>query len=75
MTMAVGMKELDGFIAEAINVLIEEAVKDAVEKAKVDLDRRIPEIVAGLSIRVMRNVQLRYGPDEIVIRVAMGERT
>jgi len=75
LTMAVGMKELDGFIAEAINVLIEEAVKDAVEKAKVDLDRRIPEIVAGLSIRVMRNVQMRYGPDEIVIRVAMRERT
>ena len=75
MTMAVGMKELDGFIAEAINVLIEEAVKDAVEKAKVDLDRRIPEIVAGLSIRVMKNVQMRYGPSEIVIRVAMGERT
>ena len=75
MTMAVGKKELDGFIAEATNVLIKEVVKDAVEKAKVDLDRRIPEIVAGLSIRVMRNVQLRYGPDEIVIRVAMGERT
>ena len=73
--MVVGMKELDGFVAEAINNLIEEAVKDAVEKAKVDLDRRIPEIVAGLSIRVMRNVQMRYGPDEIVIRVAMRERT
>ena len=72
--MTVGMKELDGFIAEAINNLIEEAVKDAVEKGKVDLERRIPEIVAGLSIRVMKNVQMRYGQDEIVIRVAMEGR-
>lgn len=63
--------EFEQIVAEAIKVEIEKAVKSAVERAKAELMTKIPELVAGMSLKVMRNVSVdRYG-EEIRITVCM----
>lgn len=52
-------------------MLVEQEVKKAVEKAKADLERRIPEIVAGITIYAMKHVNFRMGMDELTITVKM----
>lgn len=57
-------------IEQAVKVEIEAAVKTATENAKVELERRVPEIVAGLVIRVMDSVRMEMHQHELVIYVS-----
>jgi hypothetical protein len=58
-------------IENVLKSQIEEEVKIAIANAKYQLDKRIPEIVAGLSIRVMNRISMESLRDEIVIHVRM----
>jgi len=56
-------------IAGAIGDAIEVEVTRAVKEAKLRLDRRVPEVVAGLLFRVMKNVRMETLGPELVIRI------
>ena len=58
-------------IKQAIDLEIRKSVEVAVENAKKELDRRIPEIVAGLAIKIMKNVKLEEYNTELVIHIRM----
>ena len=58
-------------IEAVITMEVAEAVKLAIAKAKSDLDRRVPEIVAGLVIRVMQRVSMESLRDELLIHIRM----
>ena len=58
-------------IENVLKSQIEEEVKIAIANAKYQLDKRIPEIVAGLSIRVMNRISMESLRDEILIHVPM----
>ncbi len=67
------MTPFEDVIQFAVDKAVADAVKTAVEKAKVELDTRIPEIVAGLGIRVMQRVRMETLGSEIVIRIVKDE--
>jgi hypothetical protein len=56
-------------IKKAIDMEIEEAVKIATSKARDELEKRIPEIVSGISIRIMKRVNIERMADELVIHI------
>ena len=58
-------------IRRAVELQVDAAMKNAVARAKDELERRIPEIVAGLSIQVMERVSMETLGRELVIRVEM----
>ena len=58
-------------VRRAVKAQVDEAVKNAVARAKDELERRIPQIVAGLSIQVMERVSMETLGRELVIRVEM----
>jgi len=58
-------------VRQAIKAEIERAVKIETEKAKAELDARIPQIVAGLAIKVMKYVSVERLRDELVIHIRM----
>ncbi len=56
-------------VKEALESLIEEEVRAAVQQAKERLDKRVPEIVAGVAIQLHRLISIHtYGQE---IRVAV----
>ena len=60
-------------ITESVRAQVEEAVKVVLARAKEDLDRRVPEIVAGVSLRAMERISMeRLGP-ELVIHVRLDD--
>jgi len=61
-------------IRQAVKIEIERAVKTATENAKAELDRRVPEIVAGLAIKVMEHVSMERLQNELLIHVRMEKR-
>ena len=61
-------------IKEAVTIEIERAVKTATENAKAELDRRVPEIVAGLAIKIMVHVSMKRLQNELLIHVRMENR-
>ena len=63
--------DLTRSIEDAIQLEIERAVKTAVDNAKAELTRRVPEIVAGLAIRIMQRVSMESLRDELIIHVRM----
>ena len=58
-------------VKQAIKAEIERAVKIETEKAKAELDARIPQIVAGLAIKVMKYVSVERLRDELLIKIRM----
>jgi hypothetical protein len=58
-------------IGKAVKMEIDRAVKTATENAKAELDRRVPEIVAGLAINVMKSVSMERLRNELLIHVRM----
>ncbi len=58
-------------VQAVIKMQIEEAVKIAINNAKYELDRRIPEIVAGIAIHAMKRISMESLRDEIVIHIRM----
>lgn len=58
-------------ISQAVKIEIERAVKTATENAKAELDRRVPEIVAGLAIKIMEHVSMERLQNELLIHVRM----
>ena len=52
---------------------VEEVVTELVTKAKENLDRKIPEIVSGLCISLMKRVSLESCRDELVVHIQMGD--
>ena len=56
-------------IKQALESQIEDAVKVATENAKEELDRRIPEIVAGVSIKLMDRVRMERLQHELCIHI------
>lgn len=57
----------------AVELEIKRAVKIATENAKLELDRRIPEIVAGIAIKVMERVSIERHNEELLIHVRSEE--
>lgn len=49
---------LEQAIEQGIRSEIEASVKQATEKAKAELDKRIPEIVAGIALKVLSYVRM-----------------
>lgn len=58
-------------IKQAVKIEVEREVKKAIEAAKDELDRRVPEVVAGLSIKIMERVSFERMQNELVIHVQM----
>lgn len=72
--MATTQPSGDSFMAairQAVEHEIEKAVVVETERAKRELDRRIPEIVSGLAIRVMERVSIETLRHELLIHVKM----
>ena len=61
-------------IRQAVKMEIDRAVKTATENAKAELDRRIPEIVAGLAINVIEHVSMERLQNELLIHVRMDHK-
>ena len=58
-------------VKKAIEIEVERLTKELVEKAKEELSRKIPQIVAGMSIKMMEHVSMRHMGTELVISVKM----
>ena len=61
-------------VTQAIKREIEAEVTKAVEEAKARLQRRIPEIVAGVAIQAMQVVDFNRLGDTLHIKVLIGEK-
>ena len=61
-------------VTEAIKREIEAEVTKAVEEAKARLQRRIPEIVAGIAIKTMEYVSMETMGNNLKIMVMMREK-
>lgn len=61
-------------IRRAVKMEIDRAVKTETENAKAELDRRVPEIVAGLAIKIMEHVSMERLQNELLIHVCMEKR-
>ena len=61
--------QIQEVVAAAIKAEIDSEVKKAVEVAKRELDRRIPELVSGIAIRVMERVSMERMGNDLVIHV------
>ena len=57
------------WITLAIKKRIEDEMKVLIEKAKKDLDYRVPEIVAGICVDVMSMAQMQILQDRIVFEI------
>lgn len=58
-------------IMDAMHDQIEEAVKKAIEEAKVKLDGRVADIVSGVCLRVVRQVSMHQFGEELHIKVRL----
>jgi glycerol-3-phosphate O-acyltransferase len=67
-------KSIELAIKDAIECEIKKAVEVAVEKARKELERCVPEIVAGVSVGVMRRVSFEPIGQELCIRVMWDEK-
>ena len=67
--LAINKAELASLIGKEIENAIKEETETAIEQAKLRLERRIPEIVSGLAIRLFHTTQLEYNRDNIVITI------
>ena len=67
------MVKLERIILKAIQTAVEDEVKKIVEQAKERLDRRIPEIVAGVSLRVMKGVSMETLHNTLMIKIKMDD--
>lgn len=54
-----------------VNKQVNKAVKEAIERAKIELDRKIPEIVAGLSLQFASHIRLETMQNEVVVHIIM----
>ena len=65
------MMALEAMIQQTVTAMVDKTVRSLVEQAKEDLDRQISEMVAAVSIRVLKEVSMqRYG-DELRISVKL----
>jgi hypothetical protein len=62
---------LESAIQEVLRQEIEKEVAEAVKEAKARLERRIPEIVAGVALHVQKRLSIDRLQDEIVIHVKL----
>ena len=60
-------------VKKAIEFEVEKVTKELVEKAKEELSKRIPQIVAGMSIKMMEHVSMRHMGTELIISVKMDD--
>lgn len=67
------MVKLEQIILKAVQTAVEDEVKKIVEQAKERLDRRIPEIVAGVSLRVMKGVSMETLHNTLMIKIKMDD--
>ncbi len=58
-------------IERGLAIEIEKAVETATANAKAELERRVPQIVAGLAIKIMERVSIDRLGNELVIHVRM----
>jgi len=61
-------------IEQAMRSEIEKAVAVAVQNAKNELDRRVPEIVAGLAIKLMERVSMTRLQNELCIHISLEDK-
>jgi hypothetical protein len=64
----------EDIIARSVRSEVEKAVAVAVENAKRELDRRVPEIVAGLSIKLMERVSMTRLQNELCIHISLEDK-
>lgn len=74
MAAAFTEESLKRAIESAINQEIEKAVKEAIDGAKMHLDREIARIVSTVSLQVAKQFSIQYLRDEIVIHVRLEGR-
>jgi len=65
------MTAIEDAIKRGVEMEIARAVEEATKRAKEDLDRRIPAIVAGLSIQILERISMERLRDELLIHVSM----
>ncbi len=72
--MAASTAEPTNVIQCAIKLALEQEVEKALARAKADLDKRIPELVAGLALHVAKNFSVQNLRDELIIHVRLDNR-
>ena len=68
---AIQQPSFEHTVAYAIEKEVEREVKKAVENAKAELDRRIPRLVAGLSISLLQQASFEYRGSHLCISVRL----
>jgi hypothetical protein len=67
------------FGADLIQECIQQQVTDHVKRRMAELEKelafKVPEIVAGISILLMKQVSMKVIGDELIIRIIMPEKT
>lgn len=67
------MVKLERVILKSVQIAVEDEVKKIMEQAKERLDRRIPEIVAGVSLRMMKGVSMETLHNTLMIKIKMDD--
>ena len=65
------MTAIEDAIKRGVEMEIARAVEEATKRAKEELDRRVPAIVAGLSIQILERVSMERLRDELLIHVSL----
>ena len=63
---------LEDLVIKAVKNEVEKTVMVAVEKAKAELELRIPEIVAGVALRVEKHISFERRGTDLCIHLSMG---
>jgi len=58
-------------ITSAIKTEVDREVKLAVDDAKDRIERRVPEIVSGLMLRISKQISMKTMADELVVHVKL----
>ena len=62
-------------VKAGVQLRVKQEVQKAVDQAKLDLERRIPEIVAGVSLELMEYVRMETLQNELVVRISLKKGT
>ena len=74
MAQSITTDKLEKLINAAIQTLIDQEVRLAVEDAHRRIDNKIPDIIAGVSLRVLKQFSVAHLNDEMVIHVRIEKR-
>lgn len=66
-------KAIEKAIEETIELEIASAVRQATERAKAEIEKRIPEIISAVALRVSKNFSHERFGEELVIRVVLSD--